>query len=475
MQSHQDRLRFDIRPIPNRQTTCNLTVWVDDTVVWPVHGDDRAPLDIQIDDLLAFLTDYWKPLLLRQVFPIDVDVTRPSGLRIAAEKRWEGMQTEAVKGESRAVANFERAHNLAIAFGGISGISHFWLMRAKDSYLVETDKRYWYIEFDEARRALNEAGDWICDRLAKVDASRWSLALEAWRSRNDGDGVALLAWSAGLDRTVAKDLIESGALEAPQNFNDAANDNDELRIAARMAGALPEDQIREIIELAKVFDNHDAPLMEKFSRECRHQINSQTARLAPFAQGEFAARFVRQQLGLDVTAMAEVFEIAKLLGIEVRHERVEPPSLVGLAIWGKKFGPGVFLNEMSTRILRNHENDVAISPGARVTLAHEICHLLLDGDNALSAVEILKARMPAGVEQRAKSFAGEFLLPTSAAAERWYKAERPQDRKGLEELVQLLAEEYGVTRSVAAWKIQHAAQLSNIDLQAILDSVAPQR
>src|ERR1019366_3575730 len=73
-------------------------------------------------------------------------------------------------------------------------------------------------------------------------------------------------------------------------------------------------------------------------------------------------------------------------------------------------------------------DEVECSPGARVTLAHELCHLLLDGRHALSAIEVLKARMPAGVEQRAKSFAGEFLLPSHVAAEHWLVADRPQGR-----------------------------------------------
>jgi hypothetical protein len=469
------RLRFELSPIPERLTTCNFMIWVDDFVIWPVLGDESAPLEIQIDDLLAFLTDFWKPLMLRQVYPIDVDIPRPSILRVAAERRWEDMQPAAIKAESRAVANFERAHDLSLAFGGIYALPNLWLMRAQDAYLIEAHRRHWHVPFDDARDALTEAGDWICQRLENADPERWDLALDAWRTRGDGNGIALLAWSAGLSQTVAQELVQAGALQIPQNFNDAANDNDELRLAARMAGALPEGQIRKIIELARKFDHHDAPTLAAYAKECREQIALQLGNAAPSLQGEFAARFLREKMNISASIAVEVFDIARQLGVEIRHERTEPPSLVGLAIWGPKFGPGVFLNEMSTRILRQEKMEVNRSYGARVTMAHEICHLLLDGDHALSAVEILKARMPAGVERRAKSFAGEFLLPTTAAAEHWHNAGRPRNRHDLDGLVSTLSEKYRVTRSVAAWKIQHAAQLSNVDLEAILDSVAPLR
>ena len=110
-----------------------------------------------------------------------------------------------------------------------------------------------------------------------------------------------------------------------------------------------------------------------------------------------------------------------------------------------------------------------------MTLAHELCHLLLDGRHALSAIEVLKARMPAGVEQRAKSFAGEFLLPSHVAAEHWLVADRPQGRQGVEAVVVELTEDLVVTRSVAAWKLEHGAASYDVQLGAILDAVAPRR
>ncbi len=77
--------------------------------------------------------------------------------------------------------------------------------------------------------------------------------------------------------------------------------------------------------------------------------------------------------------------------------------------------------------------------------------------------------MPAGVEQRAKSFAGELLLPTDVAAEFWHRANRPSDRVGLDRIVRDIIGTYGVIRSVEAWKIEHAARRQSVDLGAVLE------
>jgi hypothetical protein len=470
-------LAFDLRPFGSegRTTTCSLAIYVDGVAVWPVRGEDDARLEIQIDDLLAHLTDFWKPLMLRQVYPIDVTPWGPSELRRAAEHRWAELPAATVNAEDEAVARFEEAHDLARAFAGIYGLPPLWMLRSGDQFIVETSNGRWRLPVAEVRRVLTETGDWICERLARADRERWGAAVDAWHARDRGDEAGLLAWSTGLDRALATVLIREGTLRGPHDFEDAVNDNDEVRIAARLAGALPPDQIREILALARNFGHSDACDLRKLSNACFDHLTENHGRVRPFEQGEAAARFVRQRLEVAADLPVQMFEIASWLGIDVQHAPAESRTLDGLAIWGSRFGPGVFLNESSRRILAHGNANVARSRGARVTLAHEVCHLLLDSTHALSAVEVLKARMPVGVEQRAKSFAGEFLLPTQTARRHWQDSGRPTSRTNLEALVGHLARTYLVTRSVAAWKVEHAARDDHVDLAVALDAVAPQR
>ena len=470
----QLEFRFKALADSDRHTTYFLSIAIGGGPVWPTFSEEDE-FDIQIDDLLAYLTEFWKPLMLRQVYPIDVSSLRPSGLRRKAEERWAALQPELAQREDEIVSAFEEAHDLSRAFAGVFGLPSFWIMRSGDCVIVETAGELFRVPFEEVRAELSAAGDFICDRLLAVDDERWKMAVYAWNNRNQEDEVSLLAWSASIAPSIARELIDGGFLDPPASFDDAANDEDELRIAARMAGALPTEQIREVIKLAREFDGTESHNLHLLAAKCSDFLEKTFAHERPFIQGEALAWFVREQLEI-AEEYVEVFNILSKLDVAVRISAVEPPTLDGLTIWGRRFGPGVFLNSLSTRIVPGqHVGRSEVSAGARVTAAHELCHLLVDGRHALSAVEVLKARMPVGVEQRAKSFAGEFLMPTRVAARHWNDAGRPRNRTAIEEVVVGLVREFGVTRSVAAWKLEHGAGLYNIDIGAILDAVAPRR
>jgi Zn-dependent peptidase ImmA (M78 family) len=108
-------------------------------------------------------------------------------------------------------------------------------------------------------------------------------------------------------------------------------------------------------------------------------------------------------------------------------------------------------------------------------LAHELCHLILDQDHTLTAVEVLHSRMPLDIERRARAFAGEFLLPGSVAANLWQKAKGPRSLDELDKFVGVLCRDFGVTKNVAAWKLEHGLHKVDVDLRVLLDAVAPNR
>ncbi len=98
------RLKIELQPLPakDRLTTCNLSIFVDGKEAWPVLGENDVSVEVQIDDLLAHLTEFWKPLILRQVFPIDVSPLCPSDLRRLAEQRWAELPPEVTEREEEA-------------------------------------------------------------------------------------------------------------------------------------------------------------------------------------------------------------------------------------------------------------------------------------------------------------------------------------------------------------------------------------
>lgn len=448
-----------------RLTIARLAVSVNDEAIWPAAGDEDVFLEIQIDDLLSHLTEFWKPLALRQTYPIPVAPYRPMQLRLKAEERWENVPPEVAEHEDELICAFEEAHDLSHCFGGYFDLAPLWLLRAGDSMIVDSSAGLRTVPFQQAWAKITRLGDEIAARLS-CRTGRWSKLIEQWRRRDSGDPAVLLAWATSLDRSVASALASDGVLSKPKSVVEAANDNDELRVAARMASALPPSQIRQILDAIRTFGKSEAARLYRLSEEVSENIVRDHDGKRAYEQGEAAAQFVRRQLGLSSQSKTDIRKILLELGVVIEPRSVQPVSLDALAVWGDRFGPAILLNQNSRR-----ETEAA----ARVTLAHELCHFLLDRGHALSAVEILNSRMPPYMEQRAKSFAGEFLLPYADAAECWRLASYPDHVEGLEVVVKFLQRHFGVTKAVAAWKLEHGAQRQGVDLKAQLDEIAPVR
>jgi Zn-dependent peptidase ImmA (M78 family) len=473
-----ERLTFKLNWLPSndqakRLTTADFTVLVDGDAIWPTHFEADVRLEIQVDDLLAHLTEFWKPLMLRQTYPIRVAPERPSLLRAEAEKRWATEPTPVMEREDERVTAFEEAHDLSRGFAGLFGLPPLWLLRAGEYFISETATFLCRLRFATVRDALANVGDEIADRLEGSREERWTDLIYAWRRRDIGAPTVLLAWSTGLDREVAEAFVEQGALCAPTNVADAANDNDELRIAARMASALPPEQISQIIELVRKFPKCDAPNLNDLSRRVRAYIDGAFRDHRPHEQGEAAANFVRERLGFASVQFIDVVATIESLGVTIYPQPVQPSTLDALAVWGQRHGPAVLLNEASKRVSRSV--DFRRSWVARVTLAHELSHLLLDGGHTLTAVDVLNSRMPLEVERRAKAFAGELLLPSRIAADIWQQAGGPKSQDDLRDCLRQLCKRYGVTQSVAAWKLEHGLHHRDIDLRAQLNAIVPQR
>lgn len=459
---------------PGRVTTRALRIAVDEEPAWPMAGLADAALEIQIDDLLAFLAEHWKPLLLQQTYPAPFNPYRPSQLRADASRRWNEVPAETAEREEEAVLGFEEAHDLSHAFAGLFDLPSFWLLRSGESYHLESQGRLWVLPYDQVVEALTELGDRLAELLRKA-GDKWAPLLDAWNRRTEGDGVRLLAWATGLDLEESRTLIQQGMLEEPANFVEAANDNDELRIAARMAGALPVEQIREIIVLARSYGKNESAELEVLAHACSREVWERWSARPPYVQGEVAARFAREWLKIEPDFACDVLAVLEILKVSVRADDVEPETLDALAIWGSKHGPGVFLNLASQRVNDVEPQKLGDDPALRVTLAHELCHLLLDGGHTITAVDVLRSRMPVAIEQRAKSFAGELLLPSLTAARWWQDMQSPRDREGLRKVLLELESAFRVPRAVSAWKLDHGLQFRGLDLSGILSSLSRYR
>jgi Zn-dependent peptidase ImmA (M78 family) len=478
-ESRQIAFKIDWRDAPDGvecKTLASITLLIDGTPSWPISGEDTDEFEWFADELLSHLTECWKPLILRQTYPIAVQPERPSFLAAEATKRWAALSEALVESEQKEVSAFEDVHNLANAFGGISGLLPLWFLRDQNRMVIDTQERMWQVPFKAAIDALTAAGDVIAERLRESKNSKWEKLLGAWKVREKGDPTLLLALTIGRDRATAATLLDEKILEAPASLADAANDNDELRIAARMAGPLPLNQIRKVIDTVRTCHLFRAPSLTDSSAAALDFLNSETLRVVrPHVQGDELAKWFRRYLNVSPSKAVDIFSVLKSQGIDCRIIDFGFAALYAIAVWGAKYGPAVLLNGDQTRIASMFTS-IWQRGAIRVNAAHELCHLLVDSRHGFSAVDVLGGRMPPRIEQRAKAFAAEFLLPNSEAGAVWRAAGSPIEIDAVGEVVKRLCTTYKVTESVASWQLEHGVSpYDQTTLTHVLDQVVPHR
>ncbi|MGH6715199.1 MAG: hypothetical protein ACREDC_03305 [Bradyrhizobium sp.] len=343
------------------QTLASIGLIVDGAPVWPVRGEIVEDFELFADELLAHLAECWKPLILRQSYPIPIQPERPSFLAAEAAKRWSQMPDAAVDSEQLELSNFEDIHNLTNAFGGITGLSPLWFLRDQDSMVVDTQELYFEIPIGEAIRSLEAAGNQIAERLRKGDDQKWARLLTAWHRRNEGDRTRLLALTIGRDQATAAALVADNIIEPPSSFADAANDNDELRIAARMAGPMPLLQIKSVIKIVGACKLRNAPRLKEMSDAAMQFLYShELTNARPHNQGNEVALWLRRSLSLSPDRSVDPIRILEYqFNVDVRAIDFGISSLDAIAVWGPKHGPSVLIN-LTSRQLQPICNDLVI-------------------------------------------------------------------------------------------------------------------
>lgn len=460
----------------NRVTLADLSLTVGGQPTWPVEGDSGAVMDCFADEVLAFLTDAWKQLVLSEAPPLPIPVTRPTELRRQAELRWARLPEAEVEREDDALWSFELAHNLARAFGGQSDVPPLWLVRQGRWMTLDTARSLRRVSLDAFIEAASGLGDEIADRLEERQPAEWASLVSAWRARDEGEPLEIEAARTGLDVATVRGLVRAGVLEPASRVSSVANDDSEVRAAARMVGGLPPAQIRKVLELAKALPITKAPALEELSRTLSEALGDASGR-KPHEQGVLVAALTREHLGIAPDAVVDPFDVLRRLGVSWSEPRlgVGLGTLEALSIWGPRHGPAVIINAQSRRHQESRANRFETRPMVRVTAAHEICHLVMDRDGALAAVDILGGRMPLPIEQRARAFAAEFLLPASVAVGRWRAGLRRPTHGAVSGMLSELSRTFGVSKSVARWQLEHGLNGSEPDTAFWLNQIIPER
>ncbi len=431
---------------------------VDKKPLW-FSGSADAPGRIEWSwiELLEFLASTWCYLTTEQTYPLGLNLSDPRSLRSVLESRWtNGYYSESEKDrEDEEVFRFEDRHDLARGIHGLH-LPSLYVVRQGNVATVATDSDLLAFSMDSVVQDLARIGDKISERVAPArHEPRVRKSLEAWRCRNQVEDNVLIHLATG---SPARAWIPGTDLSFWELDPQAGADS-ELAAAARFSrGAAPtrEDRI-QIISAIRAVPPLTTETLDTQGEILASHLESLIG-LDPYEQGYELADKLRDVLGVGFGAKVDVEGCLNQWGVRIIDVRLSR-SIDAIGCWGPKHGPAVLINVQGKRAQH--------AWGRRATLAHEICHLLVDRRRSLPLAEVLGGNSPYVLERRANAFAGQFLLPG------WCARNEYKLHKNADKTLTVLADKYGVGRTLAANQLKHNKR--NLGLtsneEALLDDI----
>jgi Zn-dependent peptidase ImmA (M78 family) len=455
---------------PIGKTWGELQLWVGNTPVWGQRDNAGRTEGITWSwiELLEFLANAWPYLIEEEQYPIvfsrDEEPRHLGQLWGSAKLRLGKLSDDAADQEDEQLRDFLTVHDLSEALQGAFP-PKLLCMRRGSQMLVATTRQEFVLSFDETMTTFSQIGDAIYARIVKLTDTRSENARNRWQHRDEKSNLERLKIATRMDEAVLRKVWPSDVESL------AANDHAyELKAAARMIiRRLTDDQLKIVLkkiytlpkgkclELADLWEKSlDIVLIHEFDE--------------PHAQGYFLALMLRNHLQCDV-GRVEPEEILRDWGVAIESIAIENSLLDAIAVWSDKHTPTIFLNPNGPRSKQ--------PKGKRSTLAHEICHILVDLKGALPVVEVLGGDVPHSIERRANAFAAEFLLPRSAAGIYVEQAlafvyQQEERNSVINRAINELAEKYGASQETTTWQVINSDRINPTDrvvLQKYLNSV----
>lgn len=433
---------------PIGTTWGDLQLWVGDTLVWGLLDASGKIQGITWSwiELLEFLGNAWPYLIEEEQLPIIFD-NREEGpkhlgeLYGRAKYRWSKLNEQKVDVEDALLRDFLAVHDLAEALHGAQ-LSQMLFLRQGNQMLVATTRQEWALPFAATMSTLEKLSEAIKERLAELKDMQSEIARSRWESRDSMPAAKRLQIATGIDETLLNRVWPTSL--------EAANDKlYELKAAARMIGGkLPDDQLKTVLAKINSLPNGKHLDLGVLHQKAIHIIDEYRSS-DPANQGRLLASMLREHLNCKIGKI-EPKKILINWGVSILDFKIGNSRLDAIAVWGGNHAPTILLNTEGPRA--KHPS------GTLSTLAHEICHLLVDINGALPVAEVFGGNIPYGIERRANAFAAELLLPRSLAGDYLTKelkfVHTPDQRfTTTEETISYLAEVYGTSHETTAWQI----------------------
>lgn len=495
-------LGFELTPDPDlggspedRATWARLQIWVAGRHLTAGRSDDGSPVDaaeVPLAPVLRWLVQNWDPLFHEERLP------RPSKTSSAAAWRADGLagmprDDSALDALMSDREQWWRRHALGSALPGFR-VPDLHIRRSAQQVEVSWDDSEWR-SVPRGVQLLEPPG------AARLPAEEIAVTWHAWANAvlDQLAGRAELASfvtsiRAGLDE--AKQPASSMRrleLAAGQGLRDAAH---RLRRLAGVVGGRIEDtlavllgldpkaepglvteltvpvllyrsaaphlsatDLESLIRLAKDLPG-DPGSLAPFQHPCRPPTSPQRAT----EDGYQRAMTFREQFGVPTdAALVDLWDLETILlprlGIHVAELQLDDEQVEGVAVKAPGCQPAIGINR-SGRFART-------PVGRRMTLAHELGHLLLDVDESGKVGMVSNPWAPYVLERRANAFAAMLLLPEPALAARLTHDSGQWTVRHLEHVMRSL----GVGKSTLTWHLHNLDWITESERQAWVDAL----
>ena len=455
-----DSLQFDLQwlDMPESEHPLgygSLVVWVAGELIWGERNEEGQIVGVEWfwDDLLERLAFSWRYLLLEEAYPMGLLPAAPQLLRSILRERQIGASEEMINAEDNAVFVFEEMHDLSRAVEG-GTLPKLFLLREGNLMLIATSSGVKRLVLSPVMEALEKLGDEIAERIKAKSDGRTKTISEAWKAKGCISDVDQVEISSGLPRSTISAITENA--EFKTFWEVTAYEPNELMAAARMVGRLvSNDDTRAIINNIKSAPRIKTTILDDLSSEAVKELEKSQLKM-PNEQGRLLAEWLRGKpdiIAEDGLVYPEA--ILKKWNVKLTEIDLRSQNIDALCAWGPKHGPTVLINR-SGRL--SH-----FPTGRRSSLAHEICHLLVDRKGSLPVAEVFGGEVPKVPEQRANAFGAELLLTRSAALMTYLRL------RDVEGALEAIAKNYNVSFEVAAWQLLNSrAELSASQRQLLL-------
>jgi hypothetical protein len=277
----------------------------------------------------------------------------------------------------------------------------------------------------------------IRTRTEHLGDPRTQAAFERWDDRTPSE-ERVLVLRTGLDPAALESWVSPGS--TVREFWGQAYATTETRqmAAARLSQPLPTATRRALVEAVTNLRSRPTPKLDALSEAAAPALAA-VADQRPYEQGHALALWLRAALDLE-TGPVNPGRLLAEWGVQVLDLPPLDGALDAVACWGGG-AAAVLINPKG-----RHSQEEA---GRRATLCHEIAHLLLDRGRSLPAAEVFGGSTPKHLEQRARAFAAELLLPRELAGSAVAQAE------SLAAARTELQSTYGVSNEVLGWQIRN--------------------